>query len=90
MRVRLLVVALVAVLALASSASAGCAWVVWVKISGHEWAALGAEATQDKCEIAAEFLTNKYARSDAGSKLNVQSTCLPDTVDPRAPKAAGR
>jgi hypothetical protein len=84
---------LLAVLTLASSASAACAWVLWTTITkrsaGYE-ETLPADSfdTKDECERG-------YARASAKAKKDDPDRswyfiCLPDTVDPRGPKASGR
>jgi hypothetical protein len=91
--------ALLCGLTLAASASAGCAWVLW---SG-EWSGTKVEplnmterAFDSKAECEEERRTIVMLVRSAEGASGKKSTrghwyaCLPDTVDPRAPKASGR
>jgi hypothetical protein len=91
-----LLAALLAVLTLASSAWAACAWVLWTtttvrSINYEETLPMDSFVTKDECDLA-------YMRASAKAKKDKQSAperdwffvCLPDTVDPRGPKASGR
>jgi hypothetical protein len=65
-----------------------CAWIAWatgVNTAGRLWyTPIGSRETSAACEaLASDF----QARSQAQTKLGgVTVVCLPDTVDPRAPK----
>jgi hypothetical protein len=83
---RVSVIVALSLLTSAATAYAECSWVVWTKDDRHDWAPLGAEVAHEKCEYAAKMLTDERGKSDAGRKLGLQFTCLPDTVDPRGPK----
>jgi hypothetical protein len=85
---------LLAVLTLASSAWAECAWVVWQNerlgpdgtgaVLIARWAPTQAFETKRECT---EFL-NDIPRDVR--ERGLVFLCLPDTVDPRGPKASGR
>jgi hypothetical protein len=85
--VRALVAAVLMVLGLATSASAECAWVLWATLPspGPTEGSLasfpvGAYQTQQEC------MTERRKRLNKDTML----TCLPDTIDPRGPRGAGR
>jgi len=93
---------LVAFILLTSAAPAYAerAWVLWERWfsegTGDSWTALGSEVSQWACNRASE---SEYAqavrkgveRNGRALKVNDKTfafyTCLPDTLDPRAPKA---
>lgn len=84
------VVALILV-AVAGSASAECAWVAWAFTNG-EWSVLKGFPREkgDECARAVDQANANAAKSgaDLGNKKDgVHFVCLPDTVDPRGPKA---
>jgi hypothetical protein len=78
-------------LASVGTASAECAWVSWSRdslLSGDEaWGVISAFSREDggkaECERSKEGGT-KRTREGASA---VRFVCLPDTVDPRGPKA---
>jgi hypothetical protein len=90
----------------ASSAWSDCAWVLWEHVwytgaksylpgYSQTWTPTGAVAKQGDCERGQTSMERQWS---ALAKLappddpdrSVQWVCLPDTVDPRAPKASGR
>jgi hypothetical protein len=98
MRVRVLTLIMLAALTLAPiQAWAECAWVLWAGTSGAGPAsepyrsivyfARGGHETRADCERdRQEQMKNlEQARAARGVML-----CLPDTIDPRAPKGSGR
>ncbi len=84
-------------------AEATCAWVLWgnVETGGHftdgsKWKALAAHQTQVACERDREqekaqrrALEDALLKSTGGTDV-ILFRCLPDTIDPRAPKGGGR
>jgi len=60
-----------------------CAWVLWGYI-GLEPYAIDTYKEREECAIARDA-DNASAKRDG---TQVHSMCLPDTVDPRAPKAS--
>jgi hypothetical protein len=68
-------------------AEAECAWVLWVKEEGR-FSPMEAASTKGECDQGVV----KYERLRQGLKLRPGLTyyCLPDTIDPRGPKGAGR
>jgi len=94
-----LLAALLAVLTLASSAWADCAWVAWqfAPSSANDrepWIVVGAFSRESGGEAACDKFANdandQQKKKEQGKLLTIGYTCLPDTVDPRAPKASGR
>jgi hypothetical protein len=94
---------LVAVLLLASvgTASAECAWVVWTKLMEKteatartgllsvSWTVGEATKSPQECERLAKEAREGSAlhRPPSAERRIIQYVCLPDTVDPRGPKA---
>jgi hypothetical protein len=84
-------VVVVLLLASVGTASAECAWVLWSRdslLSGDEaWGIISAFSREDggkaECERSKEGGT---MRTREGASA-VRFVCLPDTIDPRAPKA---
>jgi hypothetical protein len=72
------------------TASAECAWVLWTSINALEWEARGGFNTREDCETergkSPEGPLQGTSKTD-GREFVVRNSCLPDTVDPRAPKA---
>jgi hypothetical protein len=76
---------------------AECAWVLWVKVMeknkpGSEWAVVGAY-TGPAAGTSMRGAMAKSACEREGKTLDRDDTvylCLPDTVDPRGPKAGTR
>ena len=78
-----LLAALLAVLTLASSTSAACAWVLW--------GVLGAGPQPIQFFPVDGFHTKEECEADGKRRpFDGKWFCLPDTVDPRGPKASGR
>jgi hypothetical protein len=92
---------LVALSLLTSTATAHAegAWVLWerwfIEEKGDSWTALGSEVSQWACNRAsgreyAQAVRKGVERNGRALKVNDQTfifyACLPDTVDPRAPK----
>ena len=87
------------------SASAECAWVLWSRQAGggtQEWEIKAAYADKSQCDAGGagyykKLLAAGWKEKDGVLQADVLggitffgAWCLPDTVDPRAPKASGR
>jgi hypothetical protein len=90
MNVRTFTVTMLAVilvlLTLASAAWAGCAWVLWGRPKNDprgDWAVV--DAFTSTFNAMAKSACERAAKETA--RPEVVWVCLPDTVDPRAPKA---
>jgi len=85
-------------LTLAATAYAECAWILWaggVKTSGEAvYVPLEGYPTKAECEKGRSASVvdevQQLKRDVAGAGVKLAFTCLPDTVDPRGPKAGGR
>ena len=79
------------VLAGVATASAECAWVLWETSPGtkHEWKAITAATSHDKCEEKAVQSTRLNLEQIQAGRMSstLVYECFPDTVDPRGPKA---
>jgi hypothetical protein len=96
MFMRAISVSLLSVALSASVATAGCAWVLWQQESNGRWdlekgSIRLAFDTRRECEqqrdARIQFMA-KVAERDPPGRLtpSVVMMCLPDTIDPRAPK----
>jgi hypothetical protein len=90
------VIAALSMLAWAAAACAECSWVLWVSAilptSGEEvWSVIGAHSResggQTACERSAERATKRAEQDEKAKRMSRAYICLPDTVDPRGPKA---
>ena len=88
---RALVVSTVCLLSFANSASAECAWIVWQQLLGgtptftlKAWRPIASLDRKQDCDAAAR-------RGNAAEQKKEQPRacygCLPDSMDPRMPKA---
>lgn len=80
--------AILVVLTLASTAWAGCAWVLWGRPKNEprsDWSVVDA-FTSKMIGASAKSACENAAKETA--RPEIVWVCLPDTVDPRAPKAA--
>jgi len=91
--IRRLLVVILGLLAAATPARADCAWVLWLG-TGSTYTPFGAygpsTGERDCKEAAAQLMTE--LQKDAKQlreflKSSSRYVCLPDTVDPRGPKA---
>ncbi len=93
------VIVAVSVLASAEPAHAERAWVLWERWfsqeTGNSWTAMGSEGSEWACNRArereyAQAVRKGVERDGPALKVNDKTfifyTCLPDSVDPRAPK----
>jgi hypothetical protein len=96
--IRIVSVSLLMLAMLAGSASAECAWVLWQQtltdapgapLDGF-WTPRDSFTTNRPCASLVESMNAKGApegrRGPAGYRSTTFFVCLPDTVDPRAPK----
>jgi hypothetical protein len=80
-------------LASAATASAECAWVLWEErpLKSGEWRLATTTAstfeTKRSCDDTAAAANTSEARRAPASEPPSLFRCLPDTVDPRGPKA---
>jgi hypothetical protein len=65
----------------AAAAYAECAWVLWREAASGQWQPTQGFASSKDCEAAQILAIKQYA---------FRHSCLPDTVDPRGAKEAGR
>jgi hypothetical protein len=96
--------ALVFVLAFASVAQAECSWVLWGTTVGAEATATAvsghttiADCQREQKKWEARIADQRKVELEAMKRGEIASSslptyfrCLPDTVDPRAPKGSGR
>jgi hypothetical protein len=73
-------------LAFATSGSAECAWILWVSYGDGRYEVVGASKTDERV-CRADALRLEQAELKRGETKIAGFLCLPDTVDPRAPKA---
>jgi hypothetical protein len=89
-------------LILATSAAADCAWVLWTALAssggGTSWDIIQAVDSRPTCEtfVAHKLQSLAKTRADVtaglvtlkedGKTSVLRFLCLPDTIDPRAPK----
>jgi len=87
------VVIALCVLTSAATASAECAWVLWEErpLKSGEWRLATTTAstfeTKRSCDDTAAAANTSEARRAPASEPPSLFRCLPDTVDPRGPKA---
>ena len=88
-----IVAAIFTVLTLAESAGAACAWVLWSPVLDERgraladrWSIVGAYESKQECVKVYEIAIAGADKASPGRGM----LCLPDTVDPRAPKGSGR
>jgi len=86
------VISALSMLAWAATASAECAWVAWLSAVHRTGLGnitpIGASDSKAACEQRIESM--KGSLEATKNELNIvafYTTCLPDTVDPRGPKA---
>ena len=95
---RALLLTLAILLLFASSAAADCAWVLWQQINAEPSQPMSGWPDAVSCRNQVRRAVDAFdsplkkgpdsallAAAD-GSKLLVTFRCLPDTIDPRAPK----
>jgi len=74
-------------LASAGTASAECGWVLWTKINALEWETRGGYDSRADCERRRGKSVEGARQGTGGSQFVVLNACLPETIDPRGPKA---
>jgi len=70
------------------------AWVLWQRqdspggsrLYQSAWLVDGASLTEKECSRSAAATAPREVAKEGGGKMYVSRICLPDTVDPRAPK----
>jgi hypothetical protein len=72
--------------ALVGTASAECAWVLWTKINALQWETRGGYDTHAACELERGKSVEGVLQGTGGSQFVVLNVCLPESIDPRAPK----
>lgn len=81
-RARIAVLVATLILGIRPAADAACAWIVWAQNRDNQYQPIGdAWPSLDECRQMADRLTDRDKR-----KTFIYS-CLPDTIDPRGPKA---
>jgi len=96
-----LLLSLLCLLALATTASAEGAWTLWMMGASSPWDSVGTFPTREECvgalhqeaqaveklglKVTEDVSGGSFAGADADRDMRGQ--CLPDTVDPRGPKA---
>ena len=93
-------IVMLSLLASAATASAECAWVRWLNTPGEQWSVMGGFSSLESCDAAIMTAVSRLPPQEVvrdkgfssymrGGQLE-RNLCLPDTVDPRGPKAGGR
>jgi len=95
---------LVAFPSVASAECAWVLWSQTLSVNkGMTWALQRAYAESNQCNAVAQSMAEEFAKTEKGTVTQlptgpevvviggtVRYACLPDTVDPRGPKASGR
>jgi hypothetical protein len=82
------IAALLLLLASVGTASAECAWVLWAKLEdriGADWRIVDAFTSLSGRSSMAESACERGGREIVGDTNRY--LCLPDTIDPRGPRA---
>ena len=84
----------------AATASAECAWVMWndspswFQTRENRWRAVRGFTSLTECQQFVDTMLKMppgvVPSIEKGDEYSPPYTCLPDTVDPRVPKASGR